>query len=129
MKIILYQNIPNFSDKYIDPDLKKAARMNMVMAGDGHANIFHVNSLAYPNWEHPTEIAKIENAINRSLKAMKDDAGKYGGDSAKEKFDIIFTNPPFGAKVKVDEDIAVKYELSKYSNAPEVLFIEPVTIF
>ena len=42
-----------------DPDLKKAARMNMVMAGDGHANIFHVNSLAYPNWEHPSEIEKI----------------------------------------------------------------------
>ncbi|MGV0752595.1 methylation-associated defense system DNA methyltransferase MAD2 [Empedobacter brevis] len=107
-----------------DPDLKKAARMNMVMAGDGHANIFHVNSLAYPNWEHPTEIKKIEKAINRSLKAMKDDEGKYGGDSAKEKFDIIFTNPPFGAKVKVDEEIAEHYELSKYSTAPEVLFIE-----
>jgi type I restriction enzyme M protein len=29
-----------------DPDLKKAARMNMVMGGDGHANICHVNSLA-----------------------------------------------------------------------------------
>jgi type I restriction enzyme M protein len=28
-----------------DPDLKKAARMNMVMAGDGHANIFNINSL------------------------------------------------------------------------------------
>ena len=28
------------------PDLKKAARMNMVMAGDGHANIFNINSLA-----------------------------------------------------------------------------------
>lgn len=106
-----------------DPDLKKAARMNMVMAGDGHANIFHVNSLAYPNWEHPTEIAKIENAINRSLKEMKDDEGMYG-DSARDKFDIIFTNPPFGAKVKVDEDIATQYELSKYSTAPEVLFIE-----
>lgn len=106
-----------------DPDLKKAARMNMVMAGDGHANIFHVNSLAYPNWEHPTEIAKIENTINRSLKEMKDDEGMYG-NSARGKFDIIFTNPPFGAKVKVDEDIAEKYELSKYSTAPEVLFIE-----
>lgn len=106
-----------------DPDLKKAARMNMVMAGDGHANIFHVNSLAYPNWEHPTEIAKIENAINGSLKEMKDDEGMYG-NSARGKFDIIFTNPPFGAKVKVDEDIAEKYELSKYSTAPEVLFIE-----
>ena len=31
-----------------DPDLKKAARMNMVMAGDGHANIFNINSLEYP---------------------------------------------------------------------------------
>ena len=31
-----------------DPDLKKAARMNMVMAGDGHGNIFHVNSFS-PN--------------------------------------------------------------------------------
>ena len=39
-----------------DPDLKKAARMNMVMAGDGHANIFHVNSLAYPKWETVTQI-------------------------------------------------------------------------
>jgi type I restriction enzyme M protein len=45
-----------------DPDLKKAARMNMVMSGDGHANIFHVNSLAYPNWEHPEEIKKINEA-------------------------------------------------------------------
>src|SRR5690554_4371240 len=106
-----------------DPDLKKAARMNMVMAGDGHANIFHVNSLAYPNWEHPTEIEKIEKAINRSLKQMKDDEGIYGS-SARGKFDLIFTNPPFGAKVKVDEEIAEHYELSKYSNAPEVLFIE-----
>ena len=112
-----------------DPDLKKAARMNMVMAGDGHANIFHVNSLAYPNWEHPTEIEKIEKAINRSLKAMKDDEGIYG-NSAREKFDIIFTNPPFGAKVKVDEDIVYKsdgtlrYQLGAYSTAPEVLFIE-----
>ncbi|WP_313381905.1 methylation-associated defense system DNA methyltransferase MAD2 [Proteiniphilum saccharofermentans] len=106
-----------------DPDLKKAARMNMVMAGDGHANIFHVNSLAYPNWEHPTEIQKINENISRSLKAMKDGETLYGSD-ARGKFDMIFTNPPFGAKVKVDEDIAEKYELSKYSNAPEVLFIE-----
>lgn len=31
-----------------DPDLKKAAKMNMVMAGDGHSNIFNINSLEYP---------------------------------------------------------------------------------
>lgn len=105
-----------------DPDLKKAARMNMVMAGDGHANIFHVNSLAYPNWEHPAEIDKINKAINNSLVKMKDDV-IYGTD-ARGKFDVIFTNPPFGAKVKVEQEVASRYFLSKYSDAPEVLFIE-----
>lgn len=106
-----------------DPDLKKAARMNMVMAGDGHANIFHVNSLAYPNWEHPQEIEKIKTAIEKSLKEMEDIFDNYTMD-ARGKFDMVFTNPPFGAKVKVDEDIAKRYFLSKYSDAPEVLFIE-----
>jgi type I restriction enzyme M protein len=112
-----------------DPDLKKAARMNMVMAGDGHANIFHVNSLAYPNWEHPSEIEKIKQSIERSLLAMDEDSNAYGFD-AREKFDMVFTNPPFGAKVKVDESIiykedgSLRYELGAYSNAPEVLFIE-----
>lgn len=106
-----------------DPDLKKAARMNMVMAGDGHANIFHVNSLAYPNWEHPEEIKKIEKAIGKSISGMKDKQNHRWND-AREKFDIIFTNPPFGAKVKVEPEIANQYFLSKYSDAPEVLFIE-----
>ncbi len=106
-----------------DPDLKKAARMNMVMAGDGHANVFHVNSLAYPNWEHPTEIKKINKRIKQSLEEMKDMEARYGND-AREKFDMVFTNPPFGAKVKVEEEIASQYHLSKYSDAPEVLFIE-----
>jgi type I restriction enzyme M protein len=106
-----------------DPDLKKAARMNMVMAGDGHANVFHVNSLAYPKWDHPEEITKIETAINRSLEAMGDIEDRYYND-ARGTFDMIFTNPPFGAKVKVEKDVAERYALSKYSDAPEVLFIE-----
>ncbi|MDO7173887.1 methylation-associated defense system DNA methyltransferase MAD2 [Mariniflexile sp. AS56] len=106
-----------------DPDLKKAARMNMVMGGDGHANIFHVNSLAYPLWEHPTEVEKINNAIDKSLHEMQDIDNAYGTD-ARGKFDMIFTNPPFGAKVKVESDIASRYHLSKFSTAPEVLFIE-----
>lgn len=112
-----------------DPDLKKAARMNMVMAGDGHANIFHVNSLAYPNWEHPSEIEKIKSAIGKSLSEMKDIESRYGNE-AREKFDMVFTNPPFGAKVKVDKEIiynqdgSLRYDLGAYSDAPEVLFIE-----
>lgn len=111
-----------------DPDLKKAARMNMVMAGDGHANVFHVNSLAYPKWDHPEEITKIETAINRSLTVMGDVEDRYFND-ARGTFDVIFTNPPFGAKVKVEKEVAERYELSKYSDAPEVLFIEACYTF
>ncbi|NWQ43323.1 N-6 DNA methylase [Bacillus sp. EB106-08-02-XG196] len=112
-----------------DPDLKKAARMNMVMAGDGHANIFHVNSLAYPNWDYPEEIEKINVSINKSLESIKDLENAYGSD-ARGKFDMVFTNPPFGAKVKVDkstiyrEDGTLIYQLGAYSDAPEILFIE-----
>ncbi|UZS00097.1 methylation-associated defense system DNA methyltransferase MAD2 [Chondrinema litorale] len=106
-----------------DPDLKKAARMNMVMAGDGHANIFHVNSLAYPNWEHPEEIEKINASISRSLSEMKDLDNAYGSD-AREKFDMVFTNPPFGAKVEVEKEIASKFFLSQYNDSPEILFVE-----
>lgn len=125
---IVNDRVREYAEKCIfgfdfDPDLKKAARMNMVMSGDGHANIFHVNSLAYPNWDYPEEIKKINNSIADSLKKMKDLTNKNKND-AREKFDIVFTNPPFGAKVKVESDIASQYYLSRFSDAPEVLFIE-----
>lgn len=106
-----------------DPDLKKAARMNMVMAGDGHSNIFNINSLDYPQGDKP-DVPFIAEAVNKSIEESKDASYPFetAEDNAQGKFDMIFTNPPFGAKVEVDVEIARKYELK--SNAPEVLFIE-----
>lgn len=117
--------VKNYAEKNVfgfdfDPDLKKAARMNMVMAGDGHANIFHMNSLGYPNSDNTTELKKIKQAIDKSTHGQSG----FEYEDARGKFDLIFTNPPFGAKVQVDPEIAKTYELSKYSVAPEVLFIE-----
>ena len=103
-----------------DPDLKKAARMNMVMAGDGHGNIFHLNSLGYPKSDNTEELKKVQQAIEKSLKG--ETIGEY--KDARGKFDLIFTNPPFGAKVEVDPEISKEYHLSQFSTAPEVLFIE-----
>ena len=54
-----------------DPDLKKAARMNMVMAGDGHSNIFNINSLDYPQGDKPDR-PLIAEAVNESIKHSKD---------------------------------------------------------
>lgn len=123
-----------------DPDLKKAARMNMVMAGDGHANIFNVNSLDYPFGSKTDELEKIKQTIARSVISGPDKEMPYEYDDARGKFDLIFTNPPFGAKVEVDFEISKRYELghnwsrdtygnfikgnASTSEAPEVLFIE-----
>ena len=106
-----------------DPDLKKAARMNMVMAGDGHANIYNINSLEYPQGSKP-DVTLIANAVAESIKhsADKDFHFELGMNNVQGKFDMVFTNPPFGTKVEVDQEIAVRYELN--SKAPEVLFIE-----
>lgn len=139
------ERVKNYAEKMIfgfdfDPDLKKAARMNMVMAGDGHANIFNINSLDYPQGPKTDELEKIKQTIKRSIANSNDRNIPYETDDAREKFDLIFTNPPFGAKVEVDFEISKRYELGhnwnkdtygnfqmgtfSSSEAPEVLFIE-----
>jgi type I restriction enzyme M protein len=46
-------------------------------------------------------------------------------DNARGKFDMIFTNPPFGANVEVASSIAAKYSLTSIAgSSPEVLFLE-----
>lgn len=106
-----------------DPDLKKAARMNMVMAGDGHSNIYNINSLDYPYGSKP-DVPHIAEAVNASIKKSADKNFHFetAANNAQGKFDMVFTNPPFGTKVEVDQEIAERYELN--SKAPEVLFIE-----
>ena len=108
-----------------DPDLKKAAKMNMVMAGDGHSNIFNINSLEYPNGTLPDK-DKVTEAVAKSVEKKGDSLAcdeNYALKNAMGKFDMIFTNPPFGSKVEVATTISENYELKAF-NAPEVLFIE-----
>ncbi len=118
--------VREYAEKMIfgfDPDLKKAARMNMVMAGDGHSNIYNINSLDYPYGSKP-DVPHIAEAVNESIKHSADRDFHFGTseNNAQGKFDMVFTNPPFGTKVEVDQEIAARYELN--SKAPEVLFIE-----
>jgi len=54
-----------------DIDLKKASRMNMVMSGDGHANIFNINSLEYPNGSKP-DVPKVGEKVKWSIMKSKD---------------------------------------------------------
>lgn len=122
----------------VDSDLRKAARMNMVMNGDGHGHIFNFNSLEYGVYgtrEQPgqTRYRTPEMAV------LERELG-VGPGEAHGQFDYVFTNPPFGAKIPVEDpevlrhyDLGhtwrrdgktwVKHALQK-KVAPEVLFIE-----
>jgi type I restriction enzyme M protein len=108
----------------VDPDLRKAARMNMVMNNDGHGNILHMNSLEY--------------GVAGRRTAEMDEFERRGGGHGQ--FDYVFTNPPFGSKIPVSDPVVLSnYDLghawtrkgSKWTRgalhkrvAPEVLFIE-----
>lgn len=90
----------------VDPDLRKAARMNMVMNNDGHGNMFEVNSLELIAASHP-------DATRRAREFMTDEMRQFvkrtGG---LDVFDYVFTNPPFGAKIPVeDPDILRAFDL------------------
>jgi type I restriction enzyme M protein len=122
----------------VDSDLRKAARMNMVMNGDGHGHIFNFNSLEYGVYGQKES---VERTRYRTLEMeVLERELSVGPGGAHGQFDYVFTNPPFGAKIPVEDpevlrhyDLGhtwrhdgttwVKYALQK-KVPPEVLFIE-----
>jgi type I restriction enzyme M protein len=87
--------VGSYADSYIkgidfNPDLARVAKMYMVLNEDGHRGIFSVNSLV--------DFKQIEDISQGKVK--------------EAKFDLILTNPPFGAKGKVtDGKVLENYEL------------------
>lgn len=75
----------------INPSLVRAAKMNMVMNNDGSGGLYRENSLANPHtWS------------NETTKAI-----------GLGSFDLVFTNPPFGANILIDDvNILSQYELA-----------------
>ncbi len=104
-----------------NPNLVKASKMNMVMNNDGSGGLYQANSLAnQATWD--------EGLRERDL---------FG------KVDVVFTNPPFGSKIPIDDPaILEKFDLGhiwsydkdsdswsmtegiQKSQPPELLFIE-----
>lgn len=75
----------------LNPALVRAAKMNMVMNNDGSGGLWQANSLANPH--------------------------TWAGDARKRvelgSYDVVVTNPPFGANITIDdEDILRQYDLA-----------------
>lgn len=125
----LFKRVRQYAEESIvgidlNPNLVKATKMNMVMNNDGSGGLYQANSLAKPvTW---TE----EDLRDRKLLGSAD---------------AVFTNPPFGSKIPVDDPaILEQFELGHVwdpdketgkfrireprtlhkSQPPEILFIE-----
>ena len=120
------QRVQRFAKSYIvgmdlNPNLVKASKMNMVMNNDGAGGLFQANSLKTPaTWDDALRARQITGQV-----------------------DLLFTNPPFGSKIPIDEpSILEAYDLGhvwsydaktdkwsmmeavQKSQPPEILFIE-----
>ena len=75
----------------INPFLVRTTQMNLVMHGDGSANVFQGDSLTSPGeWEDNGARQKVKQGI----------------------FDIVVTNPPFGGQAHIDDPhVLARYEL------------------
>lgn len=88
----------------VNDSIARVAKMNMIIHDDGHSNVISNDAL-----------------INF------DDLNNQHSTFDKDKFDIILTNPPFGAVIKQSElPYLTNYELGKGnpSQKTEILFLE-----
>ena len=78
-----------------EPDLVKVARSYMALIGDGYTNIVDADSLKpMDKWSDKARVKMV------------------GPDDNRKEFDFVFTNPPFGADIKVEHSyILSNYEL------------------
>ena len=115
----------------IDFDEKavRVARTLNLIAGDGHTNVLHLNTLDYTQW---SETAKQEDWMSTyfegfdRIKKLRKDKNSYRDFN----FDLVMANPPFAGDVK-ESRILSMYELGKNSKGKQqnkvgrdILFIE-----
>lgn len=102
----------------INDEIARVAKMNMIVHDDGHTNVISFDALD-------------------SIEKMHD----HNPGFAKNKFDLILTNPPFGSNiVKAEKPYLSSYELGRVKDAKgkekdrprqssEILFIERIWEF
>ncbi|WP_162241779.1 N-6 DNA methylase [Pseudorhodoferax sp. Leaf267] len=101
-------------------DLATAAKVNMILHGDGSTNIFHKDGLKpFSAYEHPPA-AGSPNAL-----AVRTPNDAYGKKDVNGQFHVIVSNPPFS--VDLDDDtkktLARSFLFGTKKNS-ENLFIE-----
>ena len=116
----------------IDFDEDKAVRVSRmlnIIAGDGHTNVLHLNSLDFERWEETTKDEDWQDTYFEGWRRLKKLRSTKNQNQSFE-FDMVMANPPFAGDLK-ESRILYRYELSKKTNGKyqnkvgkDILFIE-----
>lgn len=116
----------------IDFDIKsvRVGRTLNLIAGDGHTNVLHLNTLDYNSWNQTTQdkawLKSYNEGFNRleELAVEKDDYSHFN-------FDILMANPPFAGDISKDTILSCYPNTSTKPNGKlqakvgrDILFIE-----
>lgn len=125
----------------IDFDEKavRVARTLNLIAGDGHTNVMHLNTLDYSRWTTVTKEEEWNDTYHEGFKKLKahctDPKVEVEAGKEKEKpyihfdFMVLMANPPFAGEIK-EGQILNRYELgmkkgkTQKSVSRDILFIE-----
>ena len=115
----------------IDFDEKavRVARTLNLIAGDGHTNFLHLNTLDYDRWDEMVKQEEWLRTYSEGFYRLKD--LRRSKNSYQEfDFDILMANPPFAGDIK-ETRLLGRYELAKNSAGKlqnkvgrDILFIE-----
>jgi type I restriction enzyme M protein len=115
----------------IDFDEKavRVARTLNLIAGDGEANVLHLNTLDYERWSDKEKDRKWLDTYGKGYGRLE----KLAVDKKEKKrflFDVLMANPPFAGDIK-ESRIIHQYELGFKANSKaqskvgrDILFIE-----
>ncbi|MCH5157344.1 MAG: N-6 DNA methylase [Clostridiales bacterium] len=113
----------------IDFDEKavRVARTLNLIAGDGHTNVLHLNTLDFERWDETAKQEDWLRTYSEGFWRLKD----LSRDGYQEfDFDIVMANPPFAGDIK-EKRILSRYELGQNEKGNtqnkvgrDVLFIE-----
>ena len=116
----------------IDFDEKtvRVARTLNLIAGDGEANVLHLNTLDFDRWADKTEKdRRWINTYGRGFERLERLRAE-SGENQRFNFDIVMANPPFAGDIK-ESRILHQYDLGFKGNGKaqskvgrDILFIE-----
>lgn len=112
-----------------DEKVVRVARTLNLIAGDGEANVLHLNTLDYERWSDKEKDRKWLATYGKGYERLEQLAATKG-DKKQFKFDLLMANPPFAGDIK-ESRIIHQYEIGFKENnkaqskvGRDILFIE-----